>query len=332
MSELPGFDAPEGRSEAIGLSVVIPMHNEEAVLADLVARLRPVLDGLGTEYEVVCIDDGSRDDTAAILLALRNSWEQLRVVRLLRNSGHQAALSAGYDHARGQYVVTIDADLQDPPETIVEMLDVARGQGVDVVYGVRRDRTSDTRFKRSTANLYYRVMRRVAGRQMPHDAGDFRLVSRRVVEVIRRLPPHGRVYRLLIPWLAFPAAEVTFVREARVAGTTKYSLSKMVALTFDSITAFSAAPLRLATWSGLVGGSVGLLAILWSFYGWVTGSGVPGWASTLAVVGFFGSVQLICTGLLGEYVARIFAAQQNRPTYVIGYDSLDEALERSSRA
>ena len=178
---------------AIGLSVVIPMYNEELVLADLVGRLRPVLDSLDTEYEVVCVDDGSSDDTAAILMALQDSWAQIRVVRLLRNSGHQAALSAGFDTARGDYVVTIDADLQDPPETIVEMLDAAHRQGVDVVYGVRRDRRSDTFFKRGTADVYYRMMRRVAGSQMPHDAGDFRLVSRRVVEAIRRLPPGGGV-------------------------------------------------------------------------------------------------------------------------------------------
>lgn len=314
------------------LSVVIPMYNEELVLADLVGRLRPVLDSLDTEYEVVCVDDGSSDDTAAILMALQDSWAQIRVVRLLRNSGHQAALSAGFDTARGDYVVTIDADLQDPPETIVEMLDAAHRQGVDVVYGVRRDRRSDTFFKRGTADVYYRMMRRVAGNQMPHDAGDFRLVSRRVVEAIRRLPPHGRVYRLLIPWLAFPSTEVTFVREARAAGTTKYPLSKMVALAVDSITAFSAAPLRLATWFGLLGGLVGFFAILWSFYGWLTGSVVPGWASMLAIAGFFGSVQLICLGLLGEYVARIFASSQNRPTYVIGYDSLDAVREESARA
>jgi dolichol-phosphate mannosyltransferase len=209
------------------------------------------------------------------------------------------------------------------------MLAVAQTHGVDVVYGVRRNRRSDTLFKRGSANLYYRAMRRVAGSQMPHDAGDFRLVSRRVVEAVRQVPPHGRVYRLLIPWFGFPSAEVTFIREARAAGTTKYSLSKMVALAFDSVTAFSSAPLRLATWFGLFGGLVGVLAIVWSFYGWLSDSVVPGWASMLAIAGFFGSVQLICLGLLGEYVARLFASAQKRPPYLVGYDSLQDTHKRA---
>jgi dolichol-phosphate mannosyltransferase len=167
-------------------------------------------------------------------------------------------------------------------------------------------------------------MRRVAGDQVPHNAGDFRLVSRRVVEAISRLPEQGRVHRLLIPWFGFPSAEVTFVRDTRAAGTTKYPLPKMLALAFDSVAAFSAAPLRIATWAGFIGGIVGVLAIAWSLYGWFTGSTVPGWTSILATAGLIGAIQLICLGLLGEYVSRIFAATQQRPTYLVGYDSLRE--------
>lgn len=316
---------PQTTKGAVGLSVVVPMYNEELVISMFLERLRPVLDGLETSYEVVCVDDGSRDETAPMVLDAIGGWPELRLVRLLRNTGHQAALTAGFDAARGDYVVTIDADLQDPPETIAEMLEVARSAKVDVVYGVRRDRSKDSWFKRTTSELYYRMMRRVAGDQVPHNAGDFRLVSRRVVEAIGQLPQQGRVHRLVIPWFGFPSAEVTFVRDARAAGTTKYPFSKMVALAFDSIVAFSAAPLRIAMWTGFAGGVIGILAMAWSLYGWFAGMTVPGWTSILAITGLIGAIQLICLGLLGEYVSRVFTAMQRRPTYLVGYDSLNDS-------
>lgn len=311
-------------AHGVELSVVVPMYDEEAVIPLFVERLRAVLDGLGTSYEVVCVDDGSRDKTAALLLDHLERWPQLRLVRLLRNAGHQAALSAGYDSARGDWVVTIDADLQDPPETIGEMLDVARARGLDVVYGVRADRSSDSWFKRSTSHLYYRLMRSLSGDQVPHHAGDFRLVSRRVVEAMRRLPEQGRVYRLLIPWFGFPSAMVPFRREPRAAGATKYPLRKMVGLAFESVVSFSAVPLRVATWVGFAGGFLALLALIWSVVGRITGAVVPGWASLLAVVGLIGAIQLVCLGMLGEYVARVFGATQGRPSYLVGYDSIED--------
>jgi polyisoprenyl-phosphate glycosyltransferase len=314
--------APGG--SGIELSVVVPMYNEDTVLDLLFARLRPVLDGLGSVYEVVCVDDGSTDETAPRLMASLDGWPQLRLVRLVRNAGHQAALSAGFDAARGGYVVTIDADLQDPPEAIATMLDTAREQGVDVVYGVRSDRSADSLFKRVTSDIYYRMMRRVAGAQVPHNAGDFRLVSRRVVDAIANLPENGRVHRLVIPWFGFPSAEVRFAREQRAAGKTHYPFSKMLGLAFDSLAAFSAAPLRIATWAGLAGVFLAAIALAWSIYGWLAGDAVPGWTSILATTGVIGAIQLICLGLLGEYVSRIFTVVQNRPTYTVGYDSLSE--------
>ena len=311
--------------------MVVPMFNEDAVVAKLFARLRPFLDGLDVSYVVVCVDDGSRDRTAELLLEALAEWPELRVVRLLRNAGHQAAISAGFDTARGDYVLSMDADLQDPPETIPKMLATARVTGADVVYGVRSDRSRDSRFKRTTSGLYYRLMRRVAGEQVPHDAGDFRLVSRRTVEAIARLPEHGRVHRLVIPWFGFPSAQVSYVREARAAGRTKYPLPKMVGLAFDSLVAFSAAPLRVATWAGFGGFVVALGALLWSLWGWFSGETVPGWTSIVATAGFIGAVQLVCLGLLGEYVSRIFTVVQRRPTYMVGYDSLRDADRRSRR-
>lgn len=300
---------------------MVPMYNEEPVLGLLLQRLRPVLDSVDLDYEVVCVDDGSTDRTAALLMAELPRWPQLRLVRLLRNSGHQAAITAGYDTANGEYVVTIDADLQDPPECIPAMVTAARTQGLDVVYGVRADRSADTWFKRTTSEAYYRIMRRVAGGQVPHNAGDFRLVSRRVVEAMAQLPEHGRVHRLVIPWFGFPSTEVRYAREERAAGKSKYPLSKMLALAADSLVAFSAAPLRLATLAGFIGVLLGVCAIVWSVAGWLSGTAVPGWTSILATTGLIGAVQLICLGLLGEYVSRIFTAIHRRPTYLIGYDS-----------
>jgi len=315
---------PAGGDPWIELSVVVPMYNEEPVIGLLFERLRPVLDGIGCSYEVLCVDDGSTDGTAAALMADLEGWSQLRLVRLMRNSGHQAALTAGFDVARGDFVVTIDADLQDPPEAIAAMLRTARAQHVDVVYGVRADRSSDSWFKRSTGSGYYRLMRRVAGSQVPHNAGDFRLVSRRVVDAINRLPEHGRVHRLTIPWFGFPSAEVPYVRDRRAAGTSHYPLLKMTQLAFDSLAAFSAAPLRVATWAGLLGIAMGMGALAWSVLGWLAGTTVPGWTSILATTGVIGAIQLVCLGLLGEYVSRIFSAVQGRPSYMVGYDSIDD--------
>jgi polyisoprenyl-phosphate glycosyltransferase len=312
------------RTEQPVLSVVVPMYDEEEVLPIFFERMRPLLASLGISYELLVVDDGSRDKTAALLLEAAKAWPQLRVLRLLRNSGHQAAQSAGFRRARGEFVVTIDADLQDPPEVIADFLKAARDQDVDVVYGVRSDRSSDTWLKRTTARLYYRLMCRLVGKQIPFDAGDFRLVSRRVVDAVNALPEDGRVFRLVIPWLGFPSAEVPYVRAERAAGTTKYNLTKMLRLAFDSVTAFSAAPLRLATWLGLLGGAMSGLFVVGALIIKLTGRGIPGWTSTVLAVSVIGAIQLLCLGLLGEYVARLFQSSQRRPQFLVGYDSLED--------
>jgi dolichol-phosphate mannosyltransferase len=306
------------------LSVVVPMYDEEDVLPIFVERMRPVLDSLRISYELVVVDDGSRDQTVALLTVAARDWPELRLVRLLRNSGHQAALSAGFRRARGEYVVTIDADLQDPPEVVAELLAKARDADVDVVYGVRSDRSSDTWAKRTSARLYYRLMCRLVGQQIPFDAGDFRLVSRRVVDAVNALPDDGRVFRLVIPWLGFPSAEVRYVRAERAAGSTKYNLTKMMRLAFDSVTAFSAAPLRLATWLGLLGGLLSSVFVIGALLVKLAGQSIPGWTSTILAVSVIGAIQLLCLGLLGEYVARLFQASQRRPQFLVGYDSLED--------
>ncbi|MET8447299.1 glycosyltransferase family 2 protein [Streptomyces sp. NPDC005209] len=314
-------DPTDQIESAVELSVVIPMFNEEEALPALVGRLRPVLDGTGEPYEVVAVDDGSKDRTAQLLTELRATWPQLRLVRLRRNSGHQAALTAGLHHARGHYAASLDADLQDPPEKIPEMLALARSRNLDIVYGVRANRSTDTGFKRRTAGVYYWLMRRLVGNHVPAQAGDFRLLSRNVLDALKALPDQPQVYRLLVPWLGFPSGEVTYHREERVAGETKYPLRKMVLLALDSIVGFSVAPLRLAIWLGTFAFLVCLGVLVYTLAAYTAGDTAPGWTSLIIAVLFIGSVQLICLGVLGEYIGRVYTAIQRRPTYYIGEDT-----------
>jgi glycosyltransferase involved in cell wall biosynthesis len=259
-----------------------------------------------------------------VLQRERRDWPQLRVVRLRANAGHQAALSAGLARARGAWVATLDADLQDPPELLSEMLAAARREQVDVVYGVRSDRSSDTTFKRLTARGYYRVMRHLAGVHLHENAGDFRLMSRATVDAVNSLPEHHRVLRLVVPALGFPSADVQYRRDPRAAGQTKYPLSRMIRLSVDSVTGFSVAPLRLATWFGLGGAGVTGLLLAGALLAYATGRTVPGWTSTFVAVAAVGTVQLLCLGLLGEYVGRLYTQLQGRPSYFIAHDSLEE--------
>ncbi len=314
----------------VELSVVVPVYNEEDVLPLLVERLRPVLDGLNTPYEVVAVDDGSTDASAVVMQRIRHEWPQFRVIRLRANAGHQAAISAGLARARGDYMVTIDADLQDPPEVIEQMLHLARSERVDIVYGVRTDRSTDTAFKRGTARAFYATMRRLAKTDAPMDAGDFRLMSRATVDAVNALPEHHRVLRLVVPALGFPSAQVTYRREERAAGTSKYPLSKMIKLSIDSLTSHSMAPLRLATWFGLIGGIFALLIFIYALFSSFSGRAVAGWTSTVAAVSSVGAVQLICLGLLGEYVGRMYTMMQGRPTYFVAHDT-DDFLHREQR-
>ncbi len=309
------------------LSVVVPMYNEEAVLPLLVDRLRPALDRIGSSYEVVAVDDGSADQTPALLQRHRRDWPELRVVRLRANAGHQAAISAGLARALGDYVVTIDADLQDPPEIIGDMLARARADALDVVYGVRTDRSTDSAFKRVSARAFYGLIRRMAATDAAVDAGDFRLMSRATVEAVNTLPEKGRVLRFAVPALAFPSTSIGYRREERAAGRSKYPLSKMVRLSLDSVTSFSIAPLRVATWFGLLGGLAALGILVYALGAKLVGAALPGWTSTVVVVAAVGAAQLLCLGILGEYVGRTYEALQARPTYHVAYDSLGVAEE-----
>ena len=315
---------------AVDLTVVVPMYNEQEVLPLLVERLRPVADAWQVSYEILCVDDGSADATPVLLQRLTREWEQVRVIRLRANAGHQAAISAGLARARGQWVVTIDADLQDPPEVIGEMLAVARGQDVDVVYGVREDRSTDTAFKRVSAGLFYRSIRALSDVDAHVDAGDFRLMSRATVDAVNALPEHNRVLRLVVPALGFPSASVGYARAARAAGDSKYPLGKMIRLSVDSVTGFSIAPLRFATWSGLVGGVAALGVLVFALASMLLGNTLPGWTSTVVIVAAVGAVQLLALGILGEYVGRTYTALQARPAYFVAHDSLETQAGRDT--
>ncbi|WP_265445830.1 glycosyltransferase family 2 protein [Flexivirga meconopsidis] len=310
-------------SAAPVLTVIAPVYDEEAVLPMFAARLRPVLDGIDVPYEVLVVDDGSRDSTPVLLQRMLREWPQLRVIRLRANAGHQAAISAGLQGARGDWTVTIDADLQDPPEAITELYSAAVQQQVDVVYAVRTDRSSDSRFKRRTAAGFYRLMRSLSDVDAAPDAGDFRLMSRATVDAINSLPEHNRVLRLAVPALGFPSATVGYRRDPRAAGSSKYPLSKMIRLTLDSVTGFSHTPLRLATWFSLGGFVVAVGVMVYVLVGKLTGNTVSGWASTVVTVAGFSALQLLCLGILGEYVGRTYSAMQQRPAYYVAYDSHD---------
>nr|WP_281372881.1 glycosyltransferase family 2 protein [Kineococcus aurantiacus] len=313
------------------MSVVVPAFDEAEVLPEFARRLRPVLDeltGQGLDgYEVLVVDDGSTDATPVVLARLRRDWPQLRVVRLRANAGHQAALSAGLARARGRDgVVTMDADLQDPPEVLPRLL--AAGAAHDVVYAVREDRSVDSALKRVTAAAFYRLVRALGGRA-PEQAGDYRYTGRVVVDTVLQLPEAHRVLRLVIPDLGFTSTTVGYVRGARGAGRTKYPLTRMLRLSLDAITGSSTAPLRLASLFGLGGALLTSLLLLYALVSFAVGSTVPGWTSTLAVVAGAGTLQLLCLGVLGEYVGRLYVQLQNRPTYLVAADSLEDGQTRT---
>ena len=311
----------------VELSVVVPAYDEAEVLPAFAARLRAVLDALDGRgsggYEVLVVDDGSADATPVVLARLRRDWPQLRVVRLRANAGHQAALSAGLARARASRgVVTMDADLQDPPEVLPDVL-AASARGADVVYAVRADRSVDSAGKRLSAAAFYGLVRRLGGAG-PAQAGDFRWMSRTVVDTVLGLPERHRVLRLVVPELGFCAETVRYRRGPREAGRTKYPLHRMLRLSMDAITGSSTAPLRLASLFGLGGAALTFLLLLYALVSFASGSTVPGWTSTLAVVAGAGTLPLLCLGILGEYVGRLHVQLQGRPAYLVASDSLED--------
>ena len=298
------------------LSIVLPIFNEEAVIDELHRRLGEFLAALGTSWEVIFVDDGSSDQSFAKLRALAEDEGRYRVVSFARNFGHQFAITAGIDYARGLAVVVMDADLQDPPEVVADMLARFR-EGFDIVHGVRRKREKESLFKRATAYLFYRLLRAVVGITVPVDAGDFRLMSRRVVLTFRALRETNRFVRGMVAWVGFRQTTVLYDRKARFAGETHYPLRKMLKFAFDGLTAFSIVPLRVATLLGFLAGMVGVGVAAWAVYGRLYGQIVPGWATIMITVSLGASAQLLMTGILGEYVGRIYEEVRRRPLYIV---------------
>ena len=299
------------------LSLVVPMHNEEPVLDTLFERLEETVGGLGLKLEIVCVDDGSRDETLARLRARAAVDRRIRVLALSRNFGKEAALTAGLDAAAGDLVVPLDADLQDPPELIGEFVRLWE-QGYDVVYGVRTDRTSDTVAKRVSANLFYRFFNWLSDYPIPASTGDFRLMDRVVVEALKGLPERNRFMKGLFAWVGFRQVGVPYVRPARMAGNTSWGYRRLFRFALDGLTAFSTLPLRVWT---MVGAAAALLAVAGAVFlilrVLLVGRDVPGYASLMVVVLFGFALQMIALGVLGEYIGRMYQEVKGRPTYLI---------------
>jgi len=311
------------------LSVVIPIFNEEQGIPELDRRVHAMLEGLGVTWEVVLVDDGSRDRSRELLRALATREPRYKVIGFARNFGHQVAISAGVDRADGDAVVVMDADLQDPPEVVSEMLARFR-DGYDVVYGVRSKRLGETLFKKITAAGFYRLLRKLIGFEIPLDAGDFRLMSRPVVLTLRGLRERHRFVRGMVAWVGFRQTAVHYERKERFAGETKYPLRKMLRFALDGITSFSIVPLRLATWFGLLAGASAIGVAGWALWAKLRGEVVQGWTALMILVALVSSAQLIVAGILGEYVGRIYEEVKRRPLYTVS-EEMNFAVDESPR-
>jgi polyisoprenyl-phosphate glycosyltransferase len=300
------------------VSVVVPLCNEEPSVDELYRRLAAALDASGVSYEVIAVDDGSADATGARLDELADTDDRLVVLHLSRNFGHQAAVSAGIDHAQGEAVVVMDGDLQDPPEVVPQFIAAWR-EGYDVVYGVRRHR-KESLFKRLGYAAFYRLWNAISDLDIPLDSGDFCLMDRRVVEVLTHLPERMRFIRGLRSFVGFRQVGLPYERAAREAGSSKYNLSALVGLAIDGLVSFSGYPLRLVTHLGLTTICVAFALLAWVLFdAWVTQSAPPGWASTIVVVLFMSSVILLCQGIVCEYLRLIFLEVKRRPTYIVAH-------------
>uniref|UniRef100_A0A7V4TIC4 Glycosyltransferase n=1 Tax=Candidatus Caldatribacterium saccharofermentans TaxID=1454753 RepID=A0A7V4TIC4_9BACT len=303
--------------ESVRFSVVIPVFNEEEVLPETYRRLTGVMEELSEPYELIFVNDGSKDRSPEILDDLARKDPRVRVIHFSRNFGHQAAITAGMDYARGEAVIVIDADLQDPPEVIPEMVAKWR-EGYEVVYGKRAKREGETFFKRFTASFFYRFLRAMTDIDIPLDTGDFRLMDRKVVEVMRLLREKNRFIRGLVAWVGFRQAALEYVRHRRFAGTTKYPLRKMLKLAWDGITAFSNKPLKIAAYLGFALSFLSFVYLLVIVVTKLLGkSTVPGWASLAVINLFFSGIILIILGIMGEYIGRIYDEAKNRPLYIV---------------
>ncbi len=298
------------------ISIVAPVYDEEVLLPEFYRRVVAAIEPVGVPFEIVLVNDGSHDRSGEIMDELHAKDPRVKVIHFSRNFGHQIAITAGTDHAQGQTVAVIDSDLQDPPEVIVDMYHKWR-EGYQIIYGVRSEREGETAFKRATASMFYRLIRKITNINLPLDTGDFRLMDRRVVDAMKKMREHHRFMRGLSVWVGFKQTGVSYRRDARKAGVTKYPLRKMLRFALDAITSFSYLPLQLATYSGFIIAGLSVLAILIAIILRLTGNAIAGQATTLVSVLFLGGIQLIFLGIIGEYLGRIYDEVKRRPLYIV---------------
>lgn len=299
------------------LSVVVPCYNEEAVLVMLEARLAAACrDQVGEDYEIVLVNDGSTDRTWPLICVLAERNPRVLGVDLSRNHGHQLAVTAGLQVCRGDLVMMIDADLQDPPELLGAM--IARIEaGADVVYGQRIARHGESTFKRGTASVFYKLLNRLAEQDIPVDTGDFRLMTRRVVDQLNAMPERYRFIRGMVSWIGFEQVALPYERAPRAAGETHYPLRRMIRLAFDAITSFSTVPLRIASHLGMLTGVAGFAMLSWAIWRWFEEGTIVGWTSIIAVMLIMGSIQLIILGVFGDYLGRLYIESKGRPLFIV---------------
>ena len=318
------------------LSIVVPAYNEEAVLRESIHRIQSVaalLKEKNLDTEVIFINDGSADKTLEILLDAQKNYPNLRVINFARNFGHQIAATAGMDAANGNAVVLMDCDLQDPPEVVLQMVDLWRG-GYDVVYATRKSRAGETPFKKATAALFYRILNLLSDTAIPLDTGDFRLMDRKVIDSLNAMPERERFLRGMVSWVGFKQISLPYERAERFAGTSKYPFKKMFAFALSGILSFSIKPLKLASMLGIASSMIALLGLVYALYSkFVTGSVISGWTSLILSVIFIGGVQLFCIGVLGEYIGRIYNHVKERPLYIVeGYYGYGNDAPKQSRS
>ena len=300
------------------LSIVVPCFNEEACLTELHQRLSAAARiAVGEDYELVLVNDGSRDSSWPAMQRMAAEDGHVVAVNLSRNHGHQLALTAGLDLSRGDTILIIDADLQDPPELLAPMLQTMREQMADVVYGVRKSRAGETAFKRATAHGFYRLLSRATEVDIPLDAGDFRLMSRRALDALLAMPEQARFIRGMVAWIGFRQVPFAYDRAERFAGETKYPFRKMMRFAFDALTGFSSAPLKLASHAGLWLSLGSVLLIAYIAYAWIAGQSIQGWTSLMLIVVVLGAIQMFVLALMGEYIGRLYNEAKRRPLYIV---------------
>jgi dolichol-phosphate mannosyltransferase len=298
------------------LSIVAPCYNEQEVARELVSRIDNAAQSTNIPYEIVLVDDGSKDETWIILQELSKEYENLKVIKLSRNFGHQLALTCGLDQSKGEVILIIDADLQDPPELLPDMIKLW-SDGFDVIYGKRQSRAGESVSKRFFAYSFYRILSKVAGVSIPQDTGDFRLMDRKALDALLSLKERHRFIRGMVSWVGFNQTPLIYKRAERFAGETKYPFKKSLLLAFNAIVSFSYAPLRIASYVGFATSIFAMLYIAVIILLKILGINVPGYTSMMATILLLGGIQLVVLGIIGEYIGRIFEQGQNRPLYIV---------------